>query len=298
MSSSNTDKHVPMPLRFIFGGLSTSAALFCVYSQDTLKTRIQMSRPGQYTSTLDAFRKIVAAEGMGSLYKGLSAAFARQFTYGSTRLGVFACLQESYANRNNGTQAGLGLSMLMALAAGGLGAVVGVPADLVMIRMQADRSLPPERQRNYTGLFNGIGRVVREEGYRSLWRGSMPTVARAIVINVSQLSSYSQAKRLLLQRGMPDGFPLALVSGLVAGFVMCACSLPLDMAKTTIQSMKSPTEYSGMWDVIVKTIRTEGFIGLWKGFTSYYLRFGTSGVLIFVFLEQMNSQYISYVGKS
>ena len=36
------------------------------------------------------------------------------------------------------------------LAAGGLGALVGSPADLTLIRMQADTNLPVEQRRNYT----------------------------------------------------------------------------------------------------------------------------------------------------
>ncbi len=35
------------------------------------------------------------------------------------------------------------------LAAGGLGALVGTPADLTLIRMQADTTLPAEQRRNY-----------------------------------------------------------------------------------------------------------------------------------------------------
>ena len=35
------------------------------------------------------------------------------------------------------------------LTAGGLGALVGSPADLSLIRMQSDATLPVERRRNY-----------------------------------------------------------------------------------------------------------------------------------------------------
>ena len=35
------------------------------------------------------------------------------------------------------------------LAAGGLGALVGSPADLSLIRMQSDATLPAERRRHY-----------------------------------------------------------------------------------------------------------------------------------------------------
>lgn len=38
---------------------------------------------------------------------------------------------------------------LAALAAGGMGALVGTPADLSLIRMQADNTLPIDQRRNY-----------------------------------------------------------------------------------------------------------------------------------------------------
>ena len=41
------------------------------------------------------------------------------------------------------------------LTAGGLGALVGSPADLSLIRMQADTTLPPEQRRNYKARSPG-----------------------------------------------------------------------------------------------------------------------------------------------
>lgn len=44
------------------------------------------------------------------------------------------------------------------LTAGGLGALVGSPADLTLIRMQADTNLPPAERRNYTVSGRVAGR--------------------------------------------------------------------------------------------------------------------------------------------
>lgn len=42
------------------------------------------------------------------------------------------------------------------LTAGGLGALVGSPADLTLIRMQADATLPLENRRNYKGVGDAM----------------------------------------------------------------------------------------------------------------------------------------------
>ena len=58
----------------------------------------------------------------------------------------------------------------ISFVAGGLGSVVGNPADLSMTRMIADNTLPPEQRTNYSNVFNALGRISREEGFTKLWR--------------------------------------------------------------------------------------------------------------------------------
>lgn len=41
----------------------------------------------------------------------------------------------------------------------------------------------------------------REEGVKTLWTGVTPTVLRAMLGNVTQLTSYVQAKHYLLRNG-------------------------------------------------------------------------------------------------
>ncbi len=53
---------------------------------------------------------------------------------------------------------------LAGLAAGGLGALVGTPADLTLIRMQADNTLPVEQRRNYK--VRPLTRSLQEETTR------------------------------------------------------------------------------------------------------------------------------------
>ncbi len=63
------------------------------------------------------------------------------------------------------------------LTAGGLGALVGSPADLSLIRMQADTTLPPEQRRNYKGAFDALTRIVKVRG--GLLALGVPCIASA-----------------------------------------------------------------------------------------------------------------------
>ena len=57
------------------------------------------------------------------------------------------------------------------------------------------------QRRNYKNVFDSLFRIFREEGLLTLWRGAIPTMGRAMVVNAAQLASYSQAKQSILQTG-------------------------------------------------------------------------------------------------
>jgi len=83
------------------------------------------------------------------------------------------------------------------ITSGVLGCLVGNPADLCLIRIQSDTQLPVAQRRNYTGFFNAIGRIVKEEGVLALWRGSLPTVVRGTTITVVMLATFDEVKEKL-----------------------------------------------------------------------------------------------------
>ncbi|TKS65711.1 Mitochondrial 2-oxoglutarate/malate carrier protein [Collichthys lucidus] len=142
--------------------------------------------------------------------------------------------------------------------------------------MTADGRLPVDQRRGYTNVFNALARITREEGVTTLWRGCIPTMARAVVVNAAQLASYSQSKQALLD----------------------SASMPVDIVKTRIQNMKmidGKPEYKNGLEVLMRVVRSEGFFSLWKGFTPYYARLGPHTVLTFIFLEQMNRLYKTHV---
>ncbi len=75
------------------------------------------------------------------------------------------------------------------------------PLQVALIRMTSDGNLPADQRRNYKSVFDALFRIVREEGLFTLWRGAIPTMGRAMVVNAAQLASYSQAKQGLLGTG-------------------------------------------------------------------------------------------------
>ncbi|XP_067617766.1 mitochondrial 2-oxoglutarate/malate carrier protein [Eurosta solidaginis] len=298
---------IPNGLKFLFGGLAGMGATMIVQPLDLVKTRMQISGAGgavkEYDSSFDCFKKVAKNEGPLALYKGIGAALLRQATYTTGRLGVYTYLTDTYQAHYKKAP-GILETMAMGVAAGACGAFIGTPAEVALIRMASDGRLPLAERRNYSNVANALIRITREEGVSALWRGCVPTIGRAMVVNMTQLASYSQFKSYFKTGPlkMDEGIKLHFSASMLSGFLTTITSMPLDIAKTRIQNMKTADdakpEYKGTTDVLLKVARQEGVFALWKGFTPYFCRLGPHTVLTFIFLEQMNKFYRSYARKN
>ncbi|KAF7418679.1 hypothetical protein HZH68_001332 [Vespula germanica] len=287
------EKPIPNSVKFAIGGLSGMGATVFVQPLDLIKNRMQLS--GQKTTTFAVATSILKNEGILAFYNGLSAGLLRQATYTTVRLGVYTWLFEAASKEG---QPKFIVKAALGMIAGCIGSFVGTPAELTLIRMTADGRLPPDQRRNYKNVFDALFRIVKEEGLFTLWRGAVPTMGRAMVVNAAQLASYSQAKQMLLETGrFKENITLHLICSMISGIVTTIASMPVDIAKTRIQNMKiidGKPEYTGALDVFNKIITKEGPFALWKGFLPYYARLGPHTVLTFIFLEQLNKTYRRY----
>ena len=59
-----------------------------------------------------------------------------------------------------------------------------------MVRLQADATLPPDRRRHYTGVFNALRRIPVEDGLLTYFRGVIPNMARCGQLNAILMSSF------------------------------------------------------------------------------------------------------------
>ncbi|ERN02888.1 mitochondrial uncoupling protein 4 [Amborella trichopoda] len=244
-------------------------------------------RPGPISVGL----QIIRQEGAAALFTGVSATMLRQTLYSTTRMGLYDAMKQSWSDPKTG-RLPLAKKITAGLIAGGIGAAIGNPADVAMVRMQADGRLPLAQRRNYRGVGDAISQMVRGEGITALWRGSSLTVQRAMIVTASQLATYDQAKEAIIGNGlMSDGLGTHVVASFTAGFVAAVASNPVDVIKTRVMNMRvvegEAPPYAGALDCAVKTVRAEGPMALYKGFIPTISRQGPFTVVLFVTLEQV-----------
>ena len=154
---------------------------------------------------------------------------------------------------------------------------MGTPADLVLIRMQSDSTLPVEQRRNYKNVVDAFSRIVREEGFLSLWKGCAPTVVRAMALNLGMLVSYDVSKERLEQMlGKERATTAWVLSSVISGGIAATMSLPFDNVKTKMQKMTKLPDgtmpYKSLVDCAIKTATNESIIGFWAGLPTYIVR--------------------------
>ena len=177
----------------------------------------------------------------------------------------------------------------MSSTSGFVGGVVGNPADVLNVRMQHDAALPPEQRRNYKNAFDGLIRMTKEEGARSLFRGVWPNSMRAVLMTASQLASYDGFKQLLLQHTpMEDGLTTHFTASFAAGFVATTCCSPVDVIKTRIMSSQ---ESKGLAKLLADVYRVEGVGWMFRGWVPSFIRLGPHTIATFLFLEQHKKMY-------
>jgi solute carrier family 25 oxoglutarate transporter 11 len=274
-------------MNFLIGGISGCTGTFVIQPIDYLKVQIQV-RSEQGGKSLNPFQiaKEIYSKNKSVLpfYKGLDSALLRQVLYTSTRLGLFYTLTDNYKKKHNRNPP-IFMNVALSLTAGAIGSFVGNPADLALVRMQTDISLPENEKRNYKNVFDALIRTVREEGVLTLWRGSTPTVVRAMSMNFSLLVPFEETKKLLKNLILNEKLR-SISASLVAGGCAAILSLPFDNIKTKLQKMKKNAQgelpYKGVTDCLLKSVKKEGASRLWVGLSTYYFRVAPHAIISLV----------------
>lgn len=170
-----------------------------------------------------------------------------------------------------------------------MGGIAGNPADVLNVRMQHDAALPPEKRRYYKNAIDGLIRMTREEGWRSLFRGVGANSMRAVLMTASQLASYDGFKRLLLGKTtLKDDLTTHFSASLLAGFVATTVCSPVDVIKTRVMSAHTK---EGLLLLLRRWVANEGVGWVFKGWVPSFVRLGPHTIATFLFLEQHKKIY-------
>lgn len=250
--------------RFALGSIAGAVGATAVYPIDLVKTRMQNQRSTSivgerlYRNSIDCFKKVIRHEGVFGLYRGLIPQLVGVAPEKAIKLTMNDFIRDRLTLPDGSIP--LWAEVLAGGCAGASQVTFTNPLEIVKIRLQVAGELQSVRR-------PAASEVVRELGFRGLYKGARACFLRDIPFSAIYFPVYAHTKkRFADEHGYNDPKSL-FFSGLLAGIPAAGLCTPADVVKTRlqVQARKGQTKYNGLVDAFRKIYAEEGWTALWKG---------------------------------
>lgn len=284
---------------YVIAVFAANIAEIATYPLDLTKTRLQIQGEAGNKALTGAVHRgmmatatgIVKEEGWLKLFQGISPALFRHVIYSGVRIAVYNDMRKRFQKDG---ELSLFHSIISGVTAGAISQFLSSPADLVKVHVQMEgkRRLMGLEPR-VKGATHALKEIVRRGGFFALWKGSVPNVQRAALVNLGDLTTYDTAKRVIMHKTqLPDDHVVHIMASICAGLVGAIMGTPADVVKTRV--MNQPTDstgrgllYKGSVDCFQQTIAKEGFFALYKGFLPCWIRMAPWSLTFWLSFEQI-----------
>ncbi|KAK4439963.1 Mitochondrial arginine transporter BAC1 [Sesamum alatum] len=171
--------------------------------------------------------------------------------------------------------------------------VVGHPFDTVKVKLQKHNT--GAHGMKYKNGLHCTARILKTEGVKGLYCGATSSFLGMAFESSLSFGIYSQSKKLLqgeIRNEKPQ--PLAIVpSGAFAGAIISLILCPSELIKCRMQvqgvdsSLPSSSRYSGPIDCALRTVKTEGITGIFRGGVTTLLRESIGNAIFFSIYEHV-----------
>lgn len=159
------------------------------------------------------------------------------------------------------------------------------PIERVKLLLQNQGELLKQGRldRSYSGVRDCVSRTLNNEGVLAFWRGNFASVVRYFpqqALNFAFKDEIQKKFKVGKNASKKERFSKNILSGGCAGSLSLVFVQSIDYTRTRLgtdaKRAGGERQFSGIMDVYVKTIRKDGWLGLYRGF-------GISCCCIFVY---------------
>jgi solute carrier family 25 protein 39/40 len=237
---------------------------------------------GRYTGTFDALVKIVRAEGLTSLWSGLppTLAMAVPMTvlYFSTYEEIKRLLNYDSVRNPNPV-----LPVISGAFARFLAVTFVSPVEMIRTKMQSEKL-------KYAEVNHALRFSIENYGFKSLYRGLVPTLLRDVPFSMIYWLSYESSKTFFMKHRNQNKIdtPTAFFCGATSGALSATITCPLDVVKTFRQiqlgELEGDKRPRKTLDIIIDIYKQKGVRGLYAGLLPRVIKVSSScGIMISCF---------------
>ena len=157
-------------------------------------------------------------------------------------------------------------------------------------------------------LFSVCRRIVREEGWLSLWKGNLTSVIHRFPYSAINFTAYDTITKIMKRQGIRETPTTRFSCGASAGGIACVACYPLDLVRTRLMATRTPqgslnasisssgssavgasssfgrTIMGTITSTMLKIVHDEGVAGLYRGLLiSLWVTLPTFGISFCVY---------------
>lgn len=288
---------------FVAGGVGGACCVLVGHPLDLVKVRMQTGGAAAANgSVFGMLSNTLRREGARGLYRGVSApltAVSPMFAVSFWSYDIAQRMVKSHGQRDMSEEErarSYSLSMKEICAAGAISSIpttgIMAPTERIKCLLQVQgNEVEKGGKAKSSGMIDCARRVLKEGGVRSLYKGTVATLARDVPGTVAYFGTYELVKRELtkLQGIDPEtkgelSVGAVLAAGGLAGMACWTVGIPADVIKSRLQTAPEG-KYGGIVDVYRALIKEEGYAGLFKGIRPALIRAFPANAACFLGLE-------------
>ena len=178
------------------GGAAGATSMLFVYSLDYARTRLandaKHAKSGgdrQFNGLIDVYRKTIASDGIGGLYRGFMPSVAGIIVYRGLYFGMYDSIKPLLPKNLEGSfLANFALGWAVTTGAG----IAAYPLDTIRRRMM----MTSGEAVKYKNSFDAATQIIKANGVKSLFNGAGANILRGVA-GAGVLSIYDQLQVLM-----------------------------------------------------------------------------------------------------
>ncbi|ODQ64687.1 mitochondrial carrier [Nadsonia fulvescens var. elongata DSM 6958] len=243
---------------------------------DLVKCKRQVD-PKLYTGNVQAWRSIIASQGLGGIFTGFGATIIGYSAQGAGKYGFYELFKKQYSDLV-GEEFASKYNTLVYLAASASAEVI---ADVLLCPWESLKVRTQTSNTAYSSVFDAWKKVTAVEGVAGLYKGLAPLWCRQVPYTMVKFASFEKTVQAIysyLPKAKEDYSLLAqtgvsFLGGYIAGVFCAVVSHPADVMVSKINAEKQAGESMGA--AVGRIYGKIGFSGLWNGLPTRIVMIGT-----------------------
>ena len=263
------------PRFFIAGGASAAISHGITTPIDVVKTRMQTDLSLANASPIEAAINILENEGPEALSAGLGPTVIGYGMEGALKFGVYESLKPIFSSFIPGGNSGEAY-LAAAICAGALASIILCPMEETRIRLVTDPSFG-------NGLFDGLPRLLKEEGALSPFVRGLPsmlskqvpyTMGKQVSFDIFAAMLYSFLVGLSFLPQKEIALEVEIGAAFLASIVACLSSHPGDVLLTSTYKSSDGSEKKSFFTTIKNVYNDGGIPAFFRGLNARFLHVG------------------------